>query len=152
MICSIYFTFFSAFLLQEHLFEQLFQLLSRALAAPEGREQLASLRLLACKVRRSVGLRLLPLSSTCECVGQPAPAGISVLRHLNRSMGLQVEEITTTLRKHLRKEEEQLLPLLLAHFSTAEQAELVAQFLCSIPLSTVEVGWASIIFFHGLLC
>lgn len=50
-----------------------------------------------------------------------------------------MEEITTTLRKHLRKEEEQLLPLLLAHFSTAEQAELVAQFLCSIPLSTVEV-------------
>jgi zinc finger-like protein len=36
---------------EEHLFEQLFQLLSRALAAPEGREQLASLRLLACKVR-----------------------------------------------------------------------------------------------------
>ena len=54
--------------------------------------------------------------------------------------GPQVEEIHTTLRKHLRKEEEQLLPLLVAHFSTAEQAELVAQFLCSIPLSTVEVG------------
>lgn len=54
--------------------------------------------------------------------------------------GPQVEEIHTTLRKHLRKEEEQLLPLLVAHFSTAEQAELVAQFLCSLPLSTVEVG------------
>ena len=54
----------------------------------------------------------------------------------------QVEEIHTTLRKHLRKEEEQLLPLLLAHFSHGEQAELVAQFLCSIPLSTVEVGAA----------
>jgi hypothetical protein len=52
----------------------------------------------------------------------------------------QVEEIHTTLRKHLRKEEEQLLPLLLSHFSAGEQAELVAQFLCSIPLSTVEVG------------
>lgn len=50
-----------------------------------------------------------------------------------------MEEISTTLRKHLRKEEEQLLPLLLAHFTTGEQAELVAQFLCSIPLSTVEV-------------
>lgn len=36
---------------QEHLFEQLFQLLARALAAPEGKEQLAGLRLLACKVR-----------------------------------------------------------------------------------------------------
>lgn len=88
---------------EEHLFEQLFQLLSRALGEPEGREQLATVRLLACKV----------------------------------------EEIHTTLRKHLRKEEEQLLPLLLAHFSHGEQAELVAQFLCSIPLSTVEqvLGW-----------
>lgn len=84
---------------QEHLFEQLEQLLSRALEEPEGREQLATVRLLGCKV----------------------------------------EEIHTTLRKHLRKEEEQLLPLLLAHFSAGEQAELVAQFLCSIPLSTVEV-------------
>ena len=85
---------------QEHLFEQLEQLLSRALGEPEGgREQAATVRLLGCKV----------------------------------------EEIHTTLRKHLRKEEEQLLPLLLAHFSAGEQAELVAQFLCSIPLSTVEV-------------
>ncbi|EFN52596.1 hypothetical protein CHLNCDRAFT_138627 [Chlorella variabilis] len=88
---------------EEHLFEQLNQLLSRALGEPEGKEQLAVVRLLARKV----------------------------------------EEIHTTLRKHLRKEEEQLLPLLVAHFSTAEQAELVAQFLCSIPLSTVEqvLGW-----------
>lgn len=36
---------------EEHLFEQLFQLLSRALGEPEGREQLATVRLLACKVR-----------------------------------------------------------------------------------------------------
>jgi zinc finger protein-like protein len=31
------------------------------------------------------------------------------------------EEIHTTLRKHLAKEEEQLFPLLLRHFSHAEQ-------------------------------
>jgi hypothetical protein len=37
--------------LQEHLFEQLNQLLSRGLAEPEGKEQLATVRLLACKVR-----------------------------------------------------------------------------------------------------
>jgi zinc finger-like protein len=49
-----------------------------------------------------------------------------------------VEEIHTTLRKHLAKEEAQLLPLLLKHFSCAEQAELVAQFLYCIPLATVE--------------
>jgi zinc finger-like protein len=54
-----------------------------------------------------------------------------------------VEAIHTTLRKHLAKEEAQLLPLLLAHFSHPEQAELVAQFLYCIPLDTVErvVTW-----------
>ena len=41
----------------------------------------------------------------------------------------KVEEIHTTLRKHLAKEEEQLLPLLVSHFSYDEQAELIAQFL-----------------------
>ena len=32
-----------------------------------------------------------------------------------------MEEIHTTLRKHLAKEEEQLFPLLLQHFTHAEQ-------------------------------
>lgn len=43
-----------------------------------------------------------------------------------------------TLRKHLAKEETQLLPLLLQHFSFNEQAELVAQFICSIPLQSLD--------------
>eukprot|EP00884_Botryococcus_braunii_P013452 jgi/Botrbrau1/22107/Bobra.0206s0033.1 len=60
-----------------------------------------------------------------------------------RQFVCKVEEVHTTLRKHLAKEEEQLLPLLLQHFTFAEQAELVAQFLCCIPLDAVEVvlGW-----------
>ncbi len=55
-----------------------------------------------------------------------------------RQLSCKAEEIHTTLRKHLAKEEEQLFPLLLAHFSFAEQTELVAQFLCCIPLAAVE--------------
>ncbi len=55
-----------------------------------------------------------------------------------RRLVCKVEEIHTTLRQHLAKEEAQLLPLLLQHFSHAEQAELVAQFLYCIPLATVE--------------
>lgn len=55
-----------------------------------------------------------------------------------RQLICKVEEINITLRKHLAKEEAQLLPLLLQHFSHAEQAELVAQFLYCIPLDTVE--------------
>ncbi len=57
---------------------------------------------------------------------------------LDRRLTCKVEEINTTLKKHLSKEEEQLLPLLLRHFSHSEQAELVAQFLYCIPLATVE--------------
>lgn len=56
-----------------------------------------------------------------------------------RQLECKIEEVHTTLKKHLAKEEEQLFPLLLKHFSFAEQAELVAQFLCCIPLATVEV-------------
>ena len=50
----------------------------------------------------------------------------------------KVEEVHTTLRQHLGKEEEQLLPLLLEHFSFDEQADLVLQFLCCIPYSAIK--------------
>ena len=39
-----------------------------------------------------------------------------------RALACKAEQIHTTLRKHLRKEENQLLPLLLSNFSAAEQA------------------------------
>ena len=41
-----------------------------------------------------------------------------------RQLECKIEEVHTTLRKHLSKEEEQLLPLLLQHFSFAEQVYL----------------------------
>lgn len=63
-----------------------------------------------------------------------APRGEAV-----RELVCKVEEVHTTLRKHLRKEEEQLLPLLLHHFTVDEQAQLIAQSLCCIPLATVGV-------------
>jgi len=125
---------------EERLFEQLSALLSIAVRQ-DGKQRAATLRQLECKI----------------------------------------EEVHITLRKHLAKEEEQLFPLLLKHFTFAEQvdfpaadwlytwhrhlcnasvlseaavlfsvlssashtvvlqAELVAQFLCCIPLATVEV-------------
>lgn len=134
---------------EERLFEQLSSLLSAALQQA-GKERQATLRQLECKI----------------------------------------EEVHITLQKHLAKEEEQLFPLLLEHFTFAEQAstisnyhlvsifscsfqgvlkaiaedaamtcrciatmtllggldihvclqaELVAQFLCCIPLTAVEV-------------
>ena len=50
----------------------------------------------------------------------------------------KVSEIHSTVLHHLAKEEEQLFPLLLANFSHAEQAQLVAEFFCSIPLAAVD--------------
>lgn len=50
----------------------------------------------------------------------------------------KVEEVHVSLHKHLRKEEEQLFPLLLQHFAFEEQAELVVQFVCCIPVSAVK--------------
>ena len=47
----------------------------------------------------------------------------------------KVEEVDTTLRKHLDKEEAQLLPLLRGQFTIQEQSELVVQFMCCIPVS-----------------
>ncbi len=47
----------------------------------------------------------------------------------------KVEEVNTTLRKHLDKEEEQLLPLLRDQFTIQEQSDLVVQFMCCIPVS-----------------
>ena len=43
-------------------------------------------------------------------------------RSLLRQLGCKAQEVTTTLLKHLAKEEEQLFPLLLQHFTYAEQA------------------------------
>ena len=42
-------------------------------------------------------------------------------------LACKVDEVHVTLQKHLRKEEEQLFPLVLAHFSLREQAELVVR-------------------------
>jgi zinc finger protein-like protein len=46
----------------------------------------------------------------------------------------KVDEVHVTLQKHLRKEEEQLFPLLLSNFSFHEQAELVVRTFAS-PVS-----------------
>lgn len=108
--------------MQEILFEQLSQLLTTALEETESKRK--------GTIRYDTGL-----TDVGRLAGECLPYFAS---QLHRALICKVEEIHTTLRKHLAKEEEQLLPLLLQHFSFAEQAELVAQFLYSIPLETVE--------------
>lgn len=50
----------------------------------------------------------------------------------------KVEEVHVTLQKHLRKEEDQLFPLLLQHFTFSEQADLVVrQSMWQLPCQTL---------------
>ncbi|CAI5481068.1 unnamed protein product [Closterium sp. Yama58-4] len=48
------------------------------------------------------------------------------------------EALLTVLVQHLSKEEEQVFPLLVEHFDAVEQANLVWQFLCSMPIKLME--------------
>ncbi|KAG6554197.1 hypothetical protein Mapa_004113 [Marchantia paleacea] len=57
---------------------------------------------------------------------------------LRRELICCTEAIQTTLCQHLSKEEEQVFPLLMLHFNFQEQADLVWQFLCSIPVNLME--------------
>ncbi|KAJ6854114.1 uncharacterized protein M6B38_101450 [Iris pallida] len=53
--------------------------------------------------------------------------------------------IKTSLSQHMSKEEEQVFPLLIEKFSFEEQADLVWQFLCSIPVNMMAkfLPWLS---------
>ncbi|KAH6558906.1 hypothetical protein KP509_1Z038300 [Ceratopteris richardii] len=57
---------------------------------------------------------------------------------LRRDLICVTEAIQTTLCKHMCKEEEQVFPLLIERLSYEEQAGLVWQFICSIPVNLVE--------------
>ncbi|GJP43518.1 hypothetical protein CLOM_g2968 [Closterium sp. NIES-68] len=48
------------------------------------------------------------------------------------------EALLTVLVQHLSKEEEQVFPLLVEHFDAVEQANLVWQFMCSMPIKLME--------------
>ncbi|XP_028786939.1 zinc finger protein BRUTUS isoform X2 [Neltuma alba] len=53
--------------------------------------------------------------------------------------------LQTSVNQHMAKEEEQVFPLLIEKFSIDEQASLVWQFLCSIPVNTMTefLPWLS---------
>ncbi|XP_057812774.2 zinc finger protein BRUTUS isoform X2 [Cryptomeria japonica] len=60
------------------------------------------------------------------------------LLELRRELVSCTEAIRISLRQHMSKEEEQIFPLLTQHFSFREQASLVWQFMCSIPVNLME--------------
>ncbi|XP_024528341.1 zinc finger protein BRUTUS isoform X2 [Selaginella moellendorffii] len=61
------------------------------------------------------------------------------LKESIRNVVCCTEALLTTLVQHLCKEEEQVFPLLVKHFTYDEQAALVWQFLCSIPVNLMEL-------------
>ncbi|KAI5083971.1 hypothetical protein GOP47_0000140 [Adiantum capillus-veneris] len=62
----------------------------------------------------------------------------SLSKKLKRELLWCTEAIKTSLSKHMSKEEKQVFPLLLKHFNVEEQATLVWQFLCRIPVSLLQ--------------
>eukprot|EP00250_Pteridium_aquilinum_P019141 c24314_g1_i1 orf=828-4589(+) len=69
----------------------------------------------------------------------------SLSKRLRRELICCTEAIQTSLCHHMSKEEEQVFPLLLKHFNTEEQAALVWQFLCRIPVNLLQelLPWIS---------
>ncbi|WCJ21936.1 zinc finger protein-related [Euphorbia peplus] len=57
----------------------------------------------------------------------------------SRKLASCTEALQTSLIQHMAKEEEQVIPLLIEQFSLKEQASLVWQFLCSIPVNMVAL-------------
>ncbi|KAL3731454.1 hypothetical protein ACJRO7_028346 [Eucalyptus globulus] len=55
--------------------------------------------------------------------------------HYRRELASCLGALQTSISQHLSKEEEQVFPLLIEKFSFDEQASLVWQFLCSIPVN-----------------
>ncbi|KAK8933786.1 hypothetical protein KSP39_PZI016072 [Platanthera zijinensis] len=64
---------------------------------------------------------------------------------IRREFASRTGAVKTSLNQHMSKEEEQVFPLLIEKFSFEEQADLVWQFFCSIPVSMMSefLPWLS---------
>ncbi|XVE75215.1 hypothetical protein DITRI_Ditri12bG0077700 [Diplodiscus trichospermus] len=62
-----------------------------------------------------------------------------------RELASRTGALQTSISQHMSKEEEQVFPLLIEKFTFEEQASLVWQFLCSIPVNMMEefLPWLS---------
>ncbi|CAL9042149.1 unnamed protein product [Musa banksii] len=65
--------------------------------------------------------------------------------HFRRELASRTGVIKTSLSQHMSKEEEQVFPLLMEKYSFEEQADLVWEFLCSIPVNMMKefLPWLS---------
>lgn len=80
---------------------------------------------------------LFDLMSELLCSVQKESDG-RLIERLCRQIICCTEAIQTSLGQHMSKEEEQVFPLLTKHFNAEEQAVLVWQFLCRIPVHILQ--------------
>nr|PNR27802.1 hypothetical protein PHYPA_029954 [Physcomitrium patens] len=73
-----------------------------------------------------------------QLLSNPLAEDGRVASSLHSQLGSCTEALHTTLCQHLSKEEEQVFPLLMQHFTYKEQAGLVWQFICCIPVNLME--------------
>lgn len=76
---------------------------------------------------RIIAMQDLLLDSLQQLIESAISADASERAGLVHELRCKVEEVHVTLQKHLRKEEDQLFPLLLQHFTFSEQADLVVR-------------------------
>ncbi|CAI8609987.1 unnamed protein product [Vicia faba] len=60
------------------------------------------------------------------------------ISNLFRELVYCIDILQTSIYQHMLKEEEQVFPLLIQNLSTKEQASLVWQFICSVPIMLLE--------------
>ncbi|KAG6475655.1 hypothetical protein ZIOFF_064884 [Zingiber officinale] len=87
-------------------------------------------------IRRELALRI---ESTKISFGQHMPKEEKQVfvseDHFRRELASCTGVIKTSLSQHMSKEEEQVFPLLMEKYSFEEQADLVWEFLCTIPVN-----------------
>ncbi|CAM8984233.1 unnamed protein product [Rhodiola kirilowii] len=59
----------------------------------------------------------------------------------------RIGTIQTAICKHLHKEEKQVFPMIIQHFTPKEQSSLVWQFICSVPIGLLEDFFPWVIYF-----
>ncbi|KAG8379106.1 hypothetical protein BUALT_Bualt07G0053600 [Buddleja alternifolia] len=58
--------------------------------------------------------------------------------HMFQELLFSIGTIQTMICQHMRKEEEQVFPLVMQEFTSDEQSQLVWQYMCSVPITLLE--------------
>ncbi|CAL9068793.1 zinc finger protein BRUTUS-like [Musa acuminata AAA Group] len=85
-------------------------------------------------LRRELAVRIAAITSFSHHMPKEEKQAFVSEDHFLRELASHIGVIKTSLSQHMSKEEEQVFPLLIDKYSFKEQADLVWEFLCSIPV------------------